>query len=109
MKKFNLVFIGILFLMPSFCFAHGGGHAPIESGKAKLIAGKVVADAVKGGKVDKSWEKILPGEPVKKTFKGHEEWVVVFSNLKIADKKKQKLHVFLSISGEVMGINYTGK
>lgn len=42
-------------------------------------------------------------------FDGDTEWVVVFVNDKIADTDKQKLYVFLTLGGDYIAANYTGK
>ncbi len=37
------------------------------------------------------------------------EWLVIFNNENITDEEKQTLYVFLTISGEYIAVNYTGK
>jgi len=110
MKNLLTFTIGLLFFTSSTLLAHSGGHshAPVKAEKAKIIAGKVVKDAIKRGKVDKSWSDVKPNKPTTKDYGKGPEWVVTFDNPKIKDKTKRRLFVFLSISGEPLGLNFTG-
>ncbi len=56
-------------------------------------------------KIPKSWKSV----PVSKINKSNsDDWMVVFNNLKIKDKSKQNLYIFVGIYGKVKGVNYTG-
>lgn len=111
MKKIQAGLMGVLFLVSSSLLAHGGGHkhAPIKKEQAKAVATKAVEDTIKKGKLEKTWSASKANEPTQKSFGHGPEWVVSFDNLKIKDKSKQKVFVFLSLGGEVLGINFTGK
>ena len=89
---------------------HGHSHAPAPVNKeiAEINAGKAITSLVVSGKIDKSWELIIASSSEIKEFSGRSEWVVIFINEKITDTDKQKLYVFLTLSGEYIGANYTG-
>ena len=90
---------------------HGHSHAQASVNKetAEINADKAITSLIASGKIDKSWELILASSSEKKDFDGRSEWVVIFVNEKITDTTKQKLYVFLTLSGEYMAANYTGK
>jgi len=56
-------------------------------------------------KVPKSW-KYIPIQTIHKS--NTDDWRVTFNNLKIKNKSKQTLYIFVSIYGKVKGVNYTG-
>jgi hypothetical protein len=75
----------------------------------KNNAKKKVQKLVLEKKVPKSW-KSVPISKIGKTHYGNtDDWVVGFDNLKIKDKSKQTLYIFVSVHGKIMGANYTGK
>lgn len=88
---------------------HSHGHEAISQGQAELVATENVRRLVEKGKLDESWRSIKFSKIEKKTFSGQPEWVVVFNNDNIADPKKRTLYVFLSIGGDYLAANYTGK
>jgi len=56
-------------------------------------------------KLPKSWKYI----PILKINKSNSnDWTVVFNNLKIKNKSKQNLYVFVGIYGKIKGSNYIG-
>jgi hypothetical protein len=59
-------------------------------------------------KISPSWE----GLPISKIGKTHygdtNDWVVGFDNLRIKNIKRQTLYIFVSVTGEIRGVNYTG-
>ncbi|MFK5969658.1 MAG: DUF6488 family protein [Candidatus Marithrix sp.] len=90
---------------------HGHSHAqaPVNQQVAEKKADEIIASLVERKKVDKSWASIKASSVEKKMLNGHSEWVVIFNNEKITDIDKQKLYVFLTIGGEYIAVNYTGK
>ena len=89
---------------------HGHSHAqaPVNKETAEENAGKAIASFVVSGKIDKSWASITASSSEKKNFNGRSEWIVIFVNEKITDTAKQKLYVFLTLSGEYIAANHTG-
>ena len=90
---------------------HGDGHShdPVTQLQAEEAAIKNVARLVKKGKIDKSWQTIGVAKSEKKKFGKNMEWVVSFNNKNISDPEKQTLYIFLSLTGNYIAANYTGK
>ena len=88
---------------------HGHSHSPVNQVTAKEKATKIVANFIKQKTIGESWRSIPVKSVEKKTFKGKQEWVVSFINEKVTDTKKRKLFIFLTLSGECISANYTGK
>jgi len=89
---------------------HGHSHVqiPVKQEVAESNAHNIIASLVERNKIDKNWSSINANSVEKKVFNGSTEWVVIFINDKIVDKEKQKLHVFLTVGGEYIAVNYTG-
>ena len=88
---------------------HGHSHEPVNQATANSKATKIIASFIKQKKLDKSWAGSAVNASEKKTFNGKQEWVVSFVNKKVTDAKKRKLYVFLTLSGDYIAANYTGK
>lgn len=90
---------------------HGHSHAqaPVNQDAAKRSADKVIASLVERDKIDTSWSSISASSVEKIMLNSRPEWRVIFINEKITDTDKQKLYVFLTIGGEYIAVNYTGK
>lgn len=88
---------------------HGHSHAPVNQAVATINATKIVAALVKRNKLDESWTSIVAKSVEKKVLNGNPEWVAIFINDKITDAKKQKLYVFLTLGGDYLAANFTGK
>jgi len=88
---------------------HSHSHDPVSQSQAEVNATKSVSALVDKDKIDKSWKSIKATKSEKKQFDGKMEWVVIFNNKTISDKEKQTLYVFLTLSGEYLAANYTGK
>jgi hypothetical protein len=90
---------------------HGHSHSntPVDQVTAKAKATEIVAAFVERNKLDKSWASVTVSSVEKKEFKGSSEWVAVFVNKEVPDTNKQKLYVFLTLSGDYIAVNHTGK
>jgi hypothetical protein len=90
---------------------HGHSHSntPVNQVTAEAKATEIVAAFVARNKLDKSWRSVTVSSVEKKEFKGNSEWVAVFVNNNIADTDKQKLYVFLTLGGDYIAANHTGK
>lgn len=118
-----MTFVSIVFsvLLSVFCLTaiagsghdHGQGHShshsPVDANKAKTNATKILATLVKRNVVDKSWATIKATSVEKKVIKGNPEWVIIFNNAALADKSKRKLYLFLTLGGDYIAANYTGR
>lgn len=88
---------------------HGHSHEPVNQITANSKATKIVASFIKQKILDNSWAGTAVNSSEKKTFNGKQEWVVSFANEKVTDVKKRKLYIFLTLSGDYIAANYTGK
>ncbi|MDC4206975.1 MAG: DUF6488 family protein (plasmid) [Candidatus Manganitrophus sp.] len=115
MKKISIYFLALFMFSAPLVFAGPGSDhshepaAPISEKEALKSAEGFVDDIIKKGKLDASWADIKPAKVIQKKFKKDPEWVVTFENPKAADKQKQTLYVFMSLSGHYLGANFSGK
>lgn len=100
-------------VMASGSHDHGHGHShsntPVNHETAKANATKIVAALAMRKKVHASWSSSTVRSVEKKVFKGNPEWVVIFDNDKVTDPTKNKLYVFLTLGGDYIAANYSGK
>jgi len=94
----------------------GHDHSPlydkVKPGVTKETVEKAamqeVQSLVAAKKIPKSWQHV----PISKIGKTHygdtDDWVVGFDNMKIKNKDRQTLYIFVSVNGEIRGANYTG-
>lgn len=114
LKTFLLGFFLSLFSVPVMAggnhdHGHSHSHTPVNQETATIKATNIVAALVKREKLEKSWASVTASSVEKKVFKGNPEWVAVFVNGKISDSTKQKLYVFLTLGGDQIAVNYSGK
>lgn len=119
-KTFKTVgLVSIMSLSGNFVYAAGdhkhgpdGSHAHkavnITKKEAEAAAKDIAGLLVKKGKLKKGWLQAGVKTADKKKFKNETEWVVTLENAK-AEKSKQTLYVFLSLTGEYLGANFSGK
>ena len=69
---------------------------------------ELVEDDEEDDQLDESWAFVTATSARKIVFKGNREWEVVFVNNKITDPTKQKIYVFLTLSGKHIAVNYSG-
>lgn len=99
-------------LFPSLSFSHSSGHSqsydPITSETAEKKAREFVAFSILEKRLDTSWSKVSDVRTEKKTINENPEWIVIFKNDKVNDKKKQTLYIFFDLYGNFLGANFTG-
>ncbi|MBN4079212.1 hypothetical protein JYT26_01080 [Beggiatoa alba] len=88
---------------------HGYSHDTITQQQAEDIATKNVARLADKDKIDKSWKSTRISTSEQKKFGGKTEWVITFNNKNVQDSAKQTLYIFLSLAGEYLAANYSGK
>jgi len=90
---------------------HGHSHAstPVDKETVEKNAVKVKDALVENNKIDKSWASIAASSSEKKIINGGPEWLVIFINENISDTEKQKLYMFMTLGGEYIAANFTGK
>lgn len=118
MRITTVIFTLALMLLPMASMAgsghehehdHDHSHEPVTQGQAEQAASKVVLRLVEKGKIDASWKKVQIEKSLKKKFGQNMEWVVSFNNKAIRDPEKQTLYVFLTLTGDYIAANYSGK
>jgi hypothetical protein len=89
--------------------AHPGHGDEISRDQAVQRATTEVERLAEQGKIEKSWriEARLESAETADRSSG-QEWVVVFGNAK-APAPQSKLYVFLSLTGEYLAANFTGR
>lgn len=89
----------------------GHSHSQEKASKEAVtdVAHQQIKKYVELSKIDKSWSEAKIKDITKKEFNKQTEWLFTFENLKIEDKTKQTLYIFIDPYGDVTGANYTGK
>jgi len=94
--------------------SHGHSHRyndlknEVSKETIEKVAKQKVQSLVAEKKIHKSWES-APISKIGKTHYGDtDDWVVGFDNMKIKNKKRRTLYIFVSVRGEIRGANYTG-
>ena len=113
MKRINIFLITLfLTISPLVAQAHGdGGHsAPaLTQSEATEFAINRVVMLVNNGKIDKSWEPVKAASAEQRANGYRTEWVVTFKNSNVSEEAKSTLYIFLSVQGEFIAANFTGK
>lgn len=116
MRMQSVLFSIILALSPATLLAggnhdhgHSHSHEPVSKAQAEQVAIKSVAQLIENGKIDSSWKSAGVAKSEQKQFGSKLEWVISFANDKISDPKQQTLYVFVTLTGEYLAANYTGK
>jgi len=125
MRKFSVLIALILYFATFAAVAdsnhehdhnHDGGHDhsthshdPINQTQAEEFASKSLAKLVSKRKIADSWKDAKVAKSEQKKFGSKTEWVVSFSNDKISNDNKKTLYIFLSLNGDYVAANYTGK
>ena len=122
--RFNIVLLGFIFAAGTFLVMagnddhghnHGHDHGSsepqivVDEATAKSNATNILALLIERKKIENSWASIVASSVEKKTFNGVPEWIIRFVNDDIADSSKQTLYIFLTINGDYIAANYTGK
>jgi hypothetical protein len=91
---------------------HGHSHGPsvkVSKSKVEKVASAQVLNLIGKSKIDKSWKDKKISSSEIKEYNGRKEWVVTFKNKDEKDKSKATLYVFVSLKGELIASNFTGK
>ncbi len=107
----SMILSTVSFAGPGGGHSHGHGHDHASPNILKEKTGEVgrthIERLVKAEKLDKSWLKATYDSSEKKSFSKKTEWVVTFNNEK--GVKGKKLYIFLTLSGDFVAANFTGK
>jgi len=100
----------VLHAKNGYDYYHYGNGASSYKKLNKTAISKIAKAEVKRltleKKIPKSW-KSMPISTIKKS--NTNDWLVIFNNLKIKNKSKQNLYIFVGIYGRIKGANYTGR
>lgn len=88
---------------------HFHGSAPAREETVLGCAAQRKDALVGSGKLDASWKGVRHEKVEQVDGKKGKEWKVTFRNPAATDKEKQALYVFLSMPGNVLAANHTGK
>ena len=117
--KLTILLFGFILSLSAFPAMAGSGHdhghghshssAPVSEEQAQKNAIEIVAAFADEEKLEKSWMSVEASSIEKISVQGKPEWKVIFMNKDIADTDKQTLYVFLTLGGEYIAANFTGK
>lgn len=109
---FNIKKIVIaLFMMLSTSVAFAGAghiHGPVDRDTAELRAERVVTTLIKRGVLSASWQERQLLDLVRKQRDGSKVWLATY-NSENAPQDQKMLYVFLSLSGNYLDANFSGK
>ena len=114
----NLISIATFVVSLSFTSlamaAEGGGchfHGNLPAKETIVVdcANKQKATLIKKGKLDASWNSVALEKAEKIDGKESKEWKLSFKNPAVADKSKETLYMFFTLSGNFIAANYSGK
>ncbi|WP_431509910.1 DUF6488 family protein [Variovorax sp. DAIF25] len=88
---------------------HFHGNTPASEKVAVDCASQRKASLVSGGKLDKSWEAVKVEKVEQIDGKKGKEWKVSFKNAAVTEADKSTLYVFLSLPGNYIASNFSGK
>ena len=88
---------------------HFHGNTPASEKVAVDCASQRKASLVSGGKLDKSWEAVKVDKVEQIDGKKGKEWKVSYKNAAVPDADKSTLYVFLSLPGNYIASNFSGK
>ena len=108
---------GFILSLSAFSVMAGSGHdhghshsaTPVSQEQAQKRATEIVASYADKDKLEKSWASIEASSIEKITVQGKPEWKIVFRNNDIQETDRQTLYVFLTLSGDYVAENFTGK
>lgn len=88
---------------------HFHGSTPAKEDTVLMCAAQRKDALVASGKLDASWKAVRHEKLEQVEGKKGKEWKITFRNPAAPDKDKQSLYVFLSMPGNVLAANHTGK
>lgn len=88
---------------------HFHGSTPARQETVLTCAAQRKDALASSGKLDASWKAVKHEKVEQVDGKKGKEWKVTFRNPAASEKDKQTLYVFLSLPGNVLAANFTGK
>lgn len=88
---------------------HFHGNTPASEKVAVDCASQRKAALITSGKLDKSWDPVKVEKVEQIDGKKGKEWKVSFKNAAVMEADKSTLYVFLSLPGNYIASNFSGK
>lgn len=88
---------------------HFHGHAPAKESVVAGCANEYKNTLITRGKLDASWKPVKLDKAETVEGKDMKEWKLTFNNRSEKDTSKQTLYMFYSLTGNLIGANFTGK
>ncbi len=123
--RYFFILVASLLLSPVFAQEHNGHDddsdqgdhrdqhldfgIPIEERQARDFSRYVLEKLVENGKLDQSWLQAKIEEVTKKKFSEELEWVVLYRNPNEDVVEQNTLYIYLSLFGELLGVDFTGE
>lgn len=103
--------VAIYFAFVSFSVsAHDGVvHVPVDATGATKSAHTVISEIIKMKQIDASWAGIEPVSVETRENNEKTEWVVIINNNKAENAAEQTIYIFLTLGGDYLAANFTGK
>ena len=116
MKKFAIAAVSLLALAAAGSVSaaegssfHFHGNTPASEKVVVDCASQRKAALVSSGKLEKSWEAAQVDKTEQIDGKKGKEWKVSFKNASVTDAAKNTLYVFMSLPGNYIASNFSGK
>ena len=100
---------GIVALPAAHAHGPNSAHHDVGPEKAGEVAKENVARLVDDGKLHRSWLDSGDLTVEKKEYESGPEYMVVITNPDSPDTSQRTLYVFVSMRGEYLAANFTGK
>lgn len=88
---------------------HFHGTTPAKEETVLQCASQRKDQLAAAGKIEASWKNVKHERVEQVDGRKGKEWKVTFRNPQAADKGKEALYVFLSLPGNVLAANFSGK
>lgn len=108
-KFFMMIFLAIFSWQYSvFAIAHEGHPHPLEKNEIIEKSNNIIGKAVEQQKIEPSWKEAKVEEAKIVDEEKGGQWVIKYTNSKINDDNKE-LFVFLTLDGNYIAMNHTGR
>ena len=111
MKWFKAALIGFVLMFNTYSAMAGSGHShgPVTKQQAGQIAENIVQNMVKQNGLASSWAQTSLSSLEQGSLDGNVTWKAAFTNDQETVIEKQKLNVYLTLTGGFIGAEYSTK
>lgn len=100
---------GLAFVPGAYAHGPDSAHHNVSAEKAGEVAKENVSRLVEEGKLHRSWLDAGDLTVEKREYESGPEYMVVITNPGSPDSSQRTLYVFVSMRGEYLAANFTGK